>query len=147
LLFATFGPDTLREVRRAWGSVDRDIHVHAAFDMHDLGDRALAAGLAEPVLDVERITLSYCDVRDLVRDLRACGAVNTAAGRRSTLTGPKRWRAFADALEAGRRGERFDVTVEVIFGQAFGGGTRARAEGEVVIPLTRLGRRGRGGDA
>jgi malonyl-CoA O-methyltransferase len=146
LMFATFGPDTLREVRRAWASVDGEIHVHAAFDMHDLGDCAAAAGLAEPVLDVERITLRYRDVRDLVRDLRACGAVNTAAGRRNALTGPKRWRAFAEALEAGRRGERFDVTVEVIFGQAFGGRTRARAGGEVVVPVTRLTRRSRGGN-
>jgi malonyl-CoA O-methyltransferase len=144
LMFATLGPDTLREVRRAWASVDAGIHVHAAFDMHDLGDNAASAGLAELVLDVERMALSYRDVEDLVRDVRACGAVNTAAGRRRTLTGRKRWQAFTAALHSARRGERFDATVEVIFGQAWGGGasTRAHADrGEIVVPLTRLGRR------
>ena len=142
LLFATLGPDTLREVRRAWASVDRGIHVHAAFDMHDLGDSAAAAGLAEPVLDVERIGLRYRAVEDLVRDLRGCGAVNTAAGRPRALTGAKRWRAFAGALRSGPS-QRFDVTIEVIFGQAWGSGTRAHADprGEVVVPLTRIGRR------
>jgi malonyl-CoA O-methyltransferase len=147
LMFATLGPDTLCEVRRAWASVDAGIHVHAAFDMHDLGDAAAAAGLAEPVLDVERMTLRYGDVADLVRDSRACGAVNTAAGRRRGLTGRQRWQAFAQALHGATRGGRFDVTIEVIFGQAWGSATQARAaRGEVVVPLTRLGRRARGAE-
>jgi malonyl-CoA O-methyltransferase len=147
LMFATLGPDTLREVRRAWASVDAGVHVHAAFDMHDLGDAAAAAGLAEPVLDVERMTLRYRDVADLVRDARACGAVNTAAGRRRALTGRKRWQAFAQALHGAARGERFDVTIEVIFGQAWGSGGRAHAaRDEVVVPLTRISRRARGAE-
>jgi malonyl-CoA O-methyltransferase len=142
LMFATLGPDTLREVRRAWASVDAGIHVHAAFDMHDLGDAAAAAGLAEPVLDVERMTLRYRDVADLVHDSRACGAVNTAGGRRKALTGRNRWQAFTQALHGTPRGERFDVTIEVIFGQAWGSGAQARAaRGEIVVPLTRVGRR------
>ena len=141
LMFATLGPDTLREVRRAWASVDSAIHVHAAFDMHDLGDAAAAAGLAEPVLDVERITLKYRDVVDLVRDLRASGATNVAAGRRRTLSGRRRWRAFAAGLDSARHGERFDVTIEAIFGQAWGGGARAARGAEVVVPFTRIGRR------
>ena len=140
--FATVGPDTLMEVRRAWAKADDRIHVHAAFEMHDLGDLATAAGLAEPVLDVERIVLTYTDVADLVRDLRASGGVNTAAGRRATLTGTARWRAFAQALHAGRRGERFAVTVELIFGMAWGStASRARSSGEIVVPLERLKRR------
>ena len=59
LLFATLGPDSLSEIRRAFAAVDNGIHVHAAFDMHDLGDLALKAGLAEPVLDVDRLTVTY----------------------------------------------------------------------------------------
>ena len=103
---------------------------------------AAAAGLAEPVLDVERIALRYRTVEDLVGDLRGCGAVNTAAGRPRALTGAKRWRAFAAALYSGQRDERFEVTIEVIFGQAWGSGARAHADrGEVVVPLTRIGRR------
>ena len=73
LLFATLGPDSLQQVRRAWAAVDDGIHVHGFFDMHDLGDLALAAGLQEPVLDVDRLELSYRNVGSLVSDLRACG--------------------------------------------------------------------------
>lgn len=145
LMFATLGPDTLQEVRRAWGRVDDRIHVHAAFEMHDLGDLAVAAGLQEPVMDIERLVLTYTDVRDLVRDLRACGAVNTAAGRRRALTGPQRWRAFVDALHQGRQGDRFEVTIELIFGQAWGRPSatrRGRGSGEIVVPLDRVGRSG-----
>jgi len=120
LLFATVGPQTLAEVRRAWARVDDLIHVHAGFDVHDIGDLAARAGLSEPVLDVDRLTLSYPDVASLVRDLRAAGATNTAPGRRKTLTGRNRWRRFEAALEETTATERLEVSVELIFGQAFG---------------------------
>lgn len=143
LTFATLGPDTLQEVRRAWRAADDRIHVHAAFDMHDLGDAAIDAGLSEPVLDVERIELTYRDAGALVADLRGCGGVNTAAGRRKTLTSPNRWRAFADSLQARRAGGRFAVTVEVILGQAWGGpaGKVRSAAGEIVVPLEHVRRK------
>jgi malonyl-CoA O-methyltransferase len=139
LLFATLGPDTLQEVRAAFGTVDDQIHVHAAFDMHDLGDLALAAGLAEPVLDVDRLEVTYADVTGLVRDLRAAGAVNVAGGRRRTLTGRKRWRRFEAALMPAH-GQRLAVTVELILGQAWGRGARS-APGEVLVPIDRIKRR------
>lgn len=145
VLFATLGPDTLKEVREAFATADDRIHVHAAFDMHDLGDLALAAGLAEPVLDVDRLEVTYLDVAALVRDLRAMGAVNVAGGRRRGLTGVARWRRFERALVA-TAGRRFAVTVELILGQAFGRGPardRGRPEpGEILVPLERLKRRG-----
>lgn len=138
VLFATLGPDTLQEVRAAFASTDDRIHVHAAFDMHDLGDLAMAAGLAEPVLDVDRLEVTYADVAGLIRDLRAAGAVNVAGGRRRSLTGRRRWRRFESALtpSAGR----LAVTVELILGQAWGRGPRG-ARGEVLVPIDRIGRR------
>jgi malonyl-CoA O-methyltransferase len=119
-LFATLGPDTLEQVRRAWAAVDDQVHVHALFDMHDLGDLAALAGLAEPVMDVDRLVLTYRDVSSMIADLRACGAINVAAGRRSGLTGPSRWRGFERALLGGQRDGRFAVTIELILGQAWG---------------------------
>ena len=104
LLFATLGPDSLQEVRTAFAAGDDRIHVHAAFDMHDLGDLAMAAGLAEPVLDVDRIEVTYADVAGLVRDLRAVGAMNVAGGRRRTLTGRHRWDRFDERCRAGPTG-------------------------------------------
>ena len=146
LLFATLGPDTLAEVRRAFGAVDERIHVHAAFDMHDLGDVAIAEGLAEPVLDVDRLEVTYADVGALLRDLRAVGAVSAAGGRRRTLTGRERWRGFARSLLPASGG-RFAVTVELILGQAWGRGPRQTSgpSGEIRVPVERVRRAGPSG--
>lgn len=141
-LFATLGPDSLAQIRRAWAAVDDHIHVHGFFDMHDLGDLALAAGLQEPVLDVDRVELSYRDVGALVSDLRACGGINVAAGRRKTLTGPARWRGFERELLASARDGRFTVTIELILGQAWGAGAPRRSTeppGEIAVPAAEIG--------
>jgi malonyl-CoA O-methyltransferase len=144
LMFATFGPDTLAELRRAWAAVDDRIHVHACFDMHDLGDLALAAGLAEPVLDVDRIEVTYSELAALVRDLRGCGAVNVASGRRRSLTGARRWRAFEARLLSGAFGGRLVTTIEVVFGHAWAAAPRTQSAGppsEVGIAVNRIKRR------
>jgi malonyl-CoA O-methyltransferase len=142
LLFATLGPDTFKELREAFAAVDERIHVHAAFDMHDLGDLAIAAGLAEPVLDVDRLEITYPDVRALVRELRAAGAVNVAGGRRRGLTGVGRWRAFERIFMPA--GGRLAVSIELVLGQAFGRGAVRRGAAappaEIAIPLERIKR-------
>jgi malonyl-CoA O-methyltransferase len=143
LLFATLGPDSLQEVRAAFAAVDEKIHVHAAFDMHDLGDLALAAGLAEPVLDVDRIEVTYPDVAGLVRDLRAVGGMNVAGARRRTLTGRRRWGRFVERLPRGAEG-RLAVTVELILGQAWGRGLAAlprSGPSEIRVPVSGIKRR------
>jgi malonyl-CoA O-methyltransferase len=143
MVFATFGPDTLREVRRAWASVDDHAHVHGFLDMHDVGDTALAAGLADPVMDVDRLAVSYRDTAALVRDLRGCGAANREVRRRRSLTGHHRWQRFAAALEAPGADGRFTVTVELVFGHAWGT-ARPQTAGtdpqEVRVPLSALSR-------
>jgi malonyl-CoA O-methyltransferase len=141
-LFATLGPDTLQEVRVAFAAVDDKIHVHPAFDMHDLGDLAMAAGLAEPVLDVDRVEVTYSGVQALVRDLRAVGGVNTAAARRRTLTGRRRWGRFVERLPHGAD-RRLAVTVELILGLAWGRGRppQEQSGGEIRVPVAGIKRR------
>ena len=119
LTFSTLGPDTLRELRAAWASVDSNPRVHAFIDMHDLGDALVRSGFAEPVLDVERYTLEYPDVPRLAADLKALGEVNALAGRSRGLTGPRKFAAMRSAYEAHRREGRLPATYEVIFGQAW----------------------------
>ena len=144
--FTTVGPGTLVEVRRAWGHSDDAIHVHGFIDMHDIGDLAVRAGLTEPVMDVDTLRVTYRDTASLAADLRACGAANVAAGRRTTLTGRRRWSEFRDALEATRDDGRFAVTVELIFGQAWGDGAGGiRARGGAVISLEDMQRQLRRG--
>jgi malonyl-CoA O-methyltransferase len=124
ITFASFGPDTLAEVREAWAVVDDGVHVHGFLDMHDIGDLALRAGLSEPVMDVDRLQVSYPGIKSLVADLRRCGATNVAAGRRTTLTGKGRWSAFCEAMAAREDNGRVTVSIELVFGQAWGGGVK-----------------------
>jgi malonyl-CoA O-methyltransferase len=146
LSFATFGPDTLVELRRAWRAADGHTHVNRFIDMHDLGDALVRAGLAEPVLDVERITLTYDSVRDLMGDLKAIGAHNANAGRPRGLTGKGALARMTAAYEEFRRDGRLPATYEVVYGQAWcpAGSPRERGTpGEVTVPVAQIGRRRR----
>lgn len=119
LLFSTFGPDTLHELRAAWEAVDGYSHVNRFVDMHDIGDALVQNGFAEPVMDVEHITLTYADSLDLMRDLKAIGAHNVTAGRNHGLTGKARLQAFRDAYEPFRRNGTLPATYEVVYGMAW----------------------------
>jgi malonyl-CoA O-methyltransferase len=118
LLFTTFGSDTLRELRSAWAAADPFIHVNQFFDMHDIGDALVRAGFVEPVMDVERLTLTYANVRDLMRDLKAVGA-HVIGERTPGLTGPGRLARMAEAYERYREHDRLPSTYEVIYGTAW----------------------------
>lgn len=147
LLFATFGPDTLKELRAAWSAADGHTHVSRFIDMHDLGDALVRAGLAEPVMDVEHLTLTYADLRSLMRDLKTMGASNATAGRNRGLTGRQRLAAAAAHYETLRRDGRLPATWEVVYGHAWAPAAPAQAgpgpDGVVTVPLANLGRRHR----
>ncbi len=135
--FTTLGPDTLKELRAAWAAVDGRTHVNTFIDMHDIGDALGRAGLTEPVLDVERITLTYADVLSLMRDLKTIGAHNVTAGRPRGLTGRSRLHSVEAAYESARRDGLIPASYEVVYGAAWGSaGKRASrvVEGEVRIP-------------
>jgi len=143
---STFGPDTLSELRAAWAQVDAGAHVSAFLDMHDVGDALAHAGLTEPVLDVERVRLTYASVLALVHDLQAIGARNALAARHRGLTGPRRWRAMTAAYERSREDGRMPATFEVIYGAAWaprGPPAAPRAGAEVRIAPGAIGRRSR----
>lgn len=143
LTFTTFGPDTLGELREAWRAADGYAHVLPFTDMHDIGDGLIRAGLAEPVLDVLRYTLTYPDLRSLMRDLKAIGAQNACTERPRGLTGPRRLREVERAYEGFRRDGSLPASYEVVFGQAWGAieGQRRDQEGEFAIPVSGIGRR------
>ncbi len=118
LLFTSFGPDTLKELRAAWGAADQRAHVHVFLDMHDVGDAVLAQGFVDPMFDVERYALTYADARTLMRELKTIGAGNAAAERARGLTGRQAYARMLAAYEAQRRDGRLPASYEVIFGQA-----------------------------
>ena len=142
--FSTFGPDTLRELRTAWAQVDGSTHVNRFLDMHDVGDALTRSGFTEPVLDVERVELTYPGVRELVRDLKAIGAHNVTSARPRGLTGRGRWSALTTAYESLRRGGRLPATFEVVYGAAWGGAGKSAAalvRGEARISPDSIGHR------
>ena len=127
--FTTLGPDTLRELRSAWAKVDSRTHVNQFIDMHDLGDALVRAGLASPVLDVERYTLTYLDLQRVAADLKATGAHNSTRGRARGLTGRRQFDELQAAYEAFRRDGRLPATYEVVFGHAWAPRTAAAPRG------------------
>jgi malonyl-CoA O-methyltransferase len=124
LLFSTFGPGTLAELREAWSASDASNHVNHFFDPHALGSALLQAQLAEPVLDVDRIVAKYPDVMTLMRELKAIGAHNVTQGRARGLTGRSRLAAMVRAYETQRREGKIPATWEVIHATAWGSARR-----------------------
>jgi malonyl-CoA O-methyltransferase len=117
--FSTFGPDTLKELRAAWAEADELSHVNRFLDVHDIGDALVRAQFTEPVLDVERVQMTYADGLALMRDLKAIGARNATAGRPRALLGRAHLERVLQAYEGFRRDGRLPATFEVIYGAAW----------------------------
>jgi malonyl-CoA O-methyltransferase len=122
LVFTSFGPDTLLELKQAWRSVDDRPHVNDLPDMHDIGDELLAAGFREPVMDAERLTLDYANVRALMCELKGLGENNVASNRLRGLTGKDRMQRVKVAYEQFRQNDRYPACFEVVYGTAFAPG-------------------------
>jgi len=133
LVFSTFGPDTLKELRTAFATVDDAPHVNRFVDLHDIGDMLVHAGFAHPVMEMEMLTLTYADLRAMMRDLKGLGAHNAALDRRRGLTGKAAWQRLEAAYEQHRVEDRLPARFEVIYGHAWAGDKRTRADGRQVI--------------
>jgi malonyl-CoA O-methyltransferase len=139
LMFSTFGPDTLKELRAAYRGADRYTHINRFIDMHDLGDMLVHGGFADPVMDMEYVTLTYTDVLALMRDLKAIGAHNVTAGRRQGMTARAALAAVERNYEALRRDGRLPATFEVIYGHAWVPHSRVGPAGRPVIEIKSQG--------
>ncbi len=130
-MFSTFGPDTLKELRVASASINAETsttRVSRFIDMHDIGDALTRAGFSAPVLDVERYTLTYDDVKSVMKDLKSIGAHNATQGRMRGLQGrgflqhlTQQYEQFRQSVE---EGGKLPATFEVIFGHAWKGNTK-----------------------
>lgn len=145
IIFSSFGPDTLRELRESWKSADGGVHVNAFIDMHDLGDALMHSGFENPVMETEYFELTYMDVFGLMRDLKQLGANNVSSGRRRSLTGKGRMEKMITAYERSRREGRLPATYEVIYGHAWkrnaSDAVETREASPVKIPVSSIGRR------
>lgn len=138
LMFSTFGPDTLLELREIYASAGWGVPGRGFIDMHDLGDMLVHSGFADPVMDMERIRLSWDHADAALLELRGLGG-NVVAGRTQGLRTP-RWRArLVEALDAtagtdGRPGLSF----EIVYGHAFKPIPGVHASGETAVSLERM---------
>lgn len=120
--FATLGPDSLREIGQAWASVDSGVHVNQFADMHNIGDGIVLAGLRDPVLDVDRLEVSYENASKLFADLTHAGARNALASRSRGLAGRGKFEAMTAAL-ANNRG-KITLDLELVYGHCWGAGPK-----------------------
>ncbi|SMN12641.1 Biotin synthesis protein BioC [Bathymodiolus heckerae thiotrophic gill symbiont] len=118
ILFSTFGPDTLKELKKSWAVVDNEAHVNTFIDMHDIGDRLLKNGFQSPVMEMETLTLTYQTVTDLLKDLKAIGA-QTVGSRSKALTGKDKFQSMIKMYESYRQNDKLPATYEVIYGHAW----------------------------
>jgi malonyl-CoA O-methyltransferase len=131
--FTTLGPDTLKELRAAFARADGHTHVNRFVDLHDIGDMLVDAGFADPVMDMERITVTYETAAAMMHELKALGATNATRGRPRGLTGPRRFARVVAELEKTRTVGRLPVTFEVVYGHAWKGESKRTADGLPVV--------------
>jgi SAM-dependent methyltransferase len=87
LMAAILGGDTLTELRQSFTIAESEIlggaspRVAPFVDVRALGALAQRAGLALPVVDLDRATVRYDDLFALLADLRAFGAANALYAR------------------------------------------------------------------
>lgn len=150
LMFSALGVDSLVELRAA------GVSLPVFPDMHDVGDALVAAGFSEPVMDTERLTVTWRDAATLLAELRGLGG-NPRRGRARGLSTPRQLAAALARLEsagasspasgadsapgpAQASGPRLSVTFEVIFGHAWCAPRKRRTDGYAPIEFRPSGR-------
>lgn len=136
LMFSSLGPDTLRELQALYRRLGWGPPAQRYRDMHDVGDMLVEAGFADPVMDMEKLRLTWGDVGRLLDDLRAIGG-NLDPARFPALRTP-RWRTKLQAqLDAELRGPDglLSLSFEVIYGHAVKPLPRARLAEQTRIDL------------
>jgi len=138
VMFSCLGPDSFVELRRifatrGWGSAGPEW-----WDMHDIGDLLVQAGFGDPVMDQERIQLTWADPQSLLKDLRAVGG-NIAPTRFAGCRG-KSWRQeLLQALDSLRGADgRLKLSVEIVYGHAFKPPPRLRVSAETSVTLDQM---------
>lgn len=138
LMFSTFGPSSLRELRllyenKSWGPA-----FYPFADMHDLGDLLVHAGFAEPVMDQELITLTWSSPQAALAELRTLGG-NVHARRHAGLRTPRwRERLLAELQRRVDADGRVALSFEIVYGHALRPRARARVAPVATVALDDL---------
>ncbi|HRF13330.1 MAG: malonyl-ACP O-methyltransferase BioC [Candidatus Accumulibacter phosphatis] len=131
LMFSTFGPDTLKELRASFA--DGYVHTQRFTDLHDYGDMLVECGFTDPVMDAEVLTMTYASFDDLLNDLRRSGSTCAMRARRHGLMGRSAWAAARAAYPQLAHSGRLPATVEVVYGHAWKAPPRKTADGRAIV--------------
>ena len=141
LMFSCLGPDTLAEVRTLYAQQGWGAPSHEFTDMHDWGDMLVQAGFAEPVMDMERITLNFSSPQTLLAELRTLGR-NLHPQRFAGLRG-RAWRSGLEEALARTQADpsspgRLRLRFEIIYGHAFKPSPRIPVQAQTTISLDQM---------
>jgi malonyl-CoA O-methyltransferase len=136
LMFSCLGPDTLKELRAVYEALGWPPPGHEFTDMHDWGDMLVQGGFAEPVMDMERITLAYDRPERLLEELHELGP-NLHPERFQGLRGRGWQDSLRQAIASQLRGAdgKLSITYEVIYGHALKPLPRARMGEQSAVSL------------
>jgi len=135
--FASLGPDSMAEFREAAVGVDGFPDIHSFPDMHDVGDALVRAGLRDPVLDVDRLRVTWPTFDELMSDLAGCGAIAQWSPDVAS-----RYQALEARFPRRDESGLFAIELELVFGHAWGSGPRPAA-GEFRVEPGTIGHRAR----
>jgi malonyl-CoA O-methyltransferase len=138
LMFSTLGPDTLIELRTLYRELGWGAMAPPFIDMHDLGDMLVQAGFADPVMDQEKLVLTWATPEAMLAELRGLGG-NADPARQAGLRTPRWKRRLLDALRerAGPDG-RLAQSFEIVYGHAFNPPPRHKVAAQTELPLADL---------
>ena len=141
LMFSALGPDTLREIRDLYQRLGWPAPTHQFTDMHDWGDMLVGAGFAEPIMDMERIVLTWASPEAALAELRGIGR-NLHPQRFEGLRGRRWYAQLRDALAGlavpGENDGRIALSFEIIYGHAFKPPPRVSLFGESAVSLREM---------
>ncbi len=137
LMFSAFGPDTFAELRNAYRVAGLAPPVLPFVDLHDYGDMMVEAGFADPVMDMERLNITYSSADDLLADVRSFGG-NPLKARKAGLTGRRTGEALRRALDGQKNADgRISLSIEVVYGHAFRSLPKKTLAGESIVHIYR----------
>ena len=138
VMFSALGPDTVMQLHRLYAELGWGPAGHSFTDMHDWGDMLVHSGFAEPVMDMERITLTFATPERLLQELRELGR-NLHPARFSGLRG-RAWKQqlvqkMAEKWSDKQADGQLSLTFEIVYGHAYKPQPKLRLESSSSVSL------------
>lgn len=139
LLFASLGPDTLQQLKSAWREIDELDHVNRFIDMHDIGDMLLHTGFADPVMDMEKVTIHFASLKQMLKELKYIGSINFNDNKPRGLQSKNLLNQLSSHYPT--QDGKYPATAEIVYGHAWGKALSKTAplrDGQVSISLDKI---------